>query len=73
LHSNFIQQESIIGIYLSNFSFTKAITLQAFILGLIADYYHEKTGSLIPAYFVHLTFNVVGMVIPHIIMMVMKG
>jgi membrane protease YdiL (CAAX protease family) len=46
------------------------IILNATILGLIAGYYREKTGSLIPAYFVHLTFNVVGMMIPQIMMMV---
>ena len=49
------------------------IILNATILGLIAGYYREKTGSLIPAYFVHLTFNVVGMMIPQIMMIVMKG
>ena len=49
------------------------IILNATILGLIAGYYREKTGSLIPAYFVHLTFNVVGMGLPQILMMVMKG
>ena len=49
------------------------IILNATILGMIAGYYREKTGSLIPAYFVHLTFNIVGMMIPQIMMMVMKG
>ena len=49
------------------------IILNATVLGLIAGYYREKTGSLIPAYFVHLTFNVVGMGLPQILMMVMKG
>jgi len=58
---------------LSNFSFTKAITLQVFILGLIVDDYLEKCGSQITAYFVHLDFNVVGMMIPQIMMAVMKG
>lgn len=49
------------------------IIFNATVLGLIAGYYREKTGSLIPAYFVHLTFNVVGMGLPQILMMVMKG
>jgi len=49
------------------------IILNATILGLIAGYYREKTGSLIPAYFVHLTFNVVGMTIPQIMMIMIKG
>lgn len=49
------------------------IIFNATVLGLIAGYYREKTGSLIPAYFVHLTFNVVGMGLPRILMMVMKG
>ena len=48
------------------------IIINATVLGLIAGYYREKTGSLIPAYFVHLTFNVVGMTIPQIMMMGMK-
>ena len=46
------------------------IIFSATVLGLIAGYYREKTGSLIPAYFVHLTFNVVGMGLPRILMMV---
>ena len=49
------------------------IIINAFILGLIAGYFREKTGSLIPAYFVHLAFNIVGMMIPQIMMMAMKG
>ncbi len=49
------------------------IIFSATVLGLIAGYYREKTDSLIPAYFVHLTFNVVGMGLPQILMMVMKG
>jgi membrane protease YdiL (CAAX protease family) len=32
----------------------------AFILGIIAGYYREKTGSLIPAIIVHMLFNVGG-------------
>ena len=48
------------------------IIVNAFVLGLIAGYYREKTGSLIPAYLVHLAFNIVGM-LPQIIMTTMKG
>jgi membrane protease YdiL (CAAX protease family) len=36
------------------------IILFAFILGIIAGYYREKTGSLIPAIIVHMFFNVGG-------------
>ena len=36
------------------------IIINATILGFIAGYYREKTGSLIPAILVHMTFNVVG-------------
>lgn len=32
----------------------------AIILGLVAGYYREKTGSLIPAILVHMLFNVFG-------------
>ncbi len=48
------------------------VIVNAFILGLIAGYYREKSRSLIPAYFVHLAFNIVGMMIPQIMMMVVK-
>ena len=36
------------------------IVLSAFILGVVAGYYREKTESLIPAIFVHMLFNVGG-------------
>jgi len=44
------------------------ILINTFFLGLIAGYWREKTGSLIPAYAVHLIFNVVGMMIPRLLM-----
>jgi membrane protease YdiL (CAAX protease family) len=31
------------------------------LLGLVAGYYREKTGSLIPAIIIHALFNVGGM------------
>ena len=37
-----------------------SIVLFAFILGIIAGHYREKTGSLIPAIIVHMLFNVGG-------------
>lgn len=48
------------------------IVVNAFILGTIAGYFREKSGSLIPAIGVHIGFNVVGMMIPQIMMMVQK-
>lgn len=44
------------------------IVLSATVLGFIAGYYREKTGSLIPAVSVHMTFNVVGLAISYIMM-----
>ncbi|PIQ19684.1 MAG: hypothetical protein COW65_19355 [Cytophagales bacterium CG18_big_fil_WC_8_21_14_2_50_42_9] len=44
----------------SNLFFVTGIVLNAFILGLIAGYYREKTGSIWPAVFIHIIFNVVG-------------
>jgi len=38
------------------------IVLSAIILGIIAGYYREKTGSLIPAIIVHMLFNAWGVV-----------
>ena len=35
----------------------------AFILGLIAGYQLEKTGSLIPAIIVHMMFNISGAIV----------
>ena len=37
-----------------------AVVFTSFILGLIAGYYREKTGSLIPAIIVHVMFNIGG-------------
>jgi membrane protease YdiL (CAAX protease family) len=44
------------------------IILSSTLLGLIAGYYREKTGSLIPAIAVHMTFNIVGSAIPALLM-----
>ena len=43
------------------------IVISATILGFIAGYYREKTGSLIPAIAAHMTFNIIGYGIPLII------
>jgi membrane protease YdiL (CAAX protease family) len=43
------------------------IVVSATVLGIIAGYFLEKTGSLVPAIIVHASFNVVGMVIPIIL------
>ena len=37
-----------------------ATIVSAFVLGIIAGYYYEKTGSLAPAILVHMLFNVAG-------------
>ena len=44
--------------------FTLNIVFMTFILGLIAGYYRESLGSIIPAIATHMTFNFVGGVIP---------
>lgn len=49
------------------------IVINATILGIIAGYHREKTGSIIPAIAVHMTFNIVGFMIVTILMKVMMG
>ncbi len=49
------------------------IVINATILGIIAGYHREKTNSIIPAIAVHMTFNIVGFMIPMILMKVMMG
>ncbi|MBC8527494.1 MAG: CPBP family intramembrane metalloprotease [Candidatus Cloacimonetes bacterium] len=49
------------------------IIINATILGIIAGYHREKTGSIIPAIAVHMTFNIVGFMIPMLLMKVMMG
>jgi hypothetical protein len=39
------------------------IVISATLLGFIAGYFREKTGSLVPAIAAHLTFNIVGFAI----------
>ena len=41
-----------------------AILISTTVLGFIAGYFREKTGSLMPAIAVHMTFNVVGTLMP---------
>lgn len=43
------------------------IVLFAFLLGIIAGYHREKTGSLVPAVIVHLLFNVGGSMVAWLI------
>lgn len=40
-----------------------ATVVAAFVLGIIAGYYCEKTGSLAPAIFLHMLFNVTGSIV----------
>lgn len=51
---------------------TILIIINATILGFIAGYYREKTGSLIVAIAVHMTFNIVGSIIGIIVMKIMN-
>jgi membrane protease YdiL (CAAX protease family) len=44
------------------------LVILAIALGFIAGYYREKTGSLIPAIAAHMTFNIVGFMIPELLM-----
>lgn len=39
------------------------VVISATVLGFIAGYYREQTGSLIPAVVAHMSFNVVGLII----------
>lgn len=39
------------------------ILVSATVLGLLAGHYRDRTGSLIPAYCVHVMFNVTGMLL----------
>jgi membrane protease YdiL (CAAX protease family) len=48
------------------------IVVSGSILGLLAGYYRETTGSIIPAIAVHMTFNVVGAGIPMVLMRIMS-
>jgi membrane protease YdiL (CAAX protease family) len=41
-------------------SVVAGIFINALILGLLAGYYREKTGSIYPAIFLHILFNVIG-------------
>lgn len=40
-----------------------AIVVSAFIMGIIAGHYREKTQSLIPAIIIHMLFNITGTII----------
>ena len=45
-----------------------SIVVSATLLGFIAGYYREKTGSILPAIAAHITFNLVAFGIPTIMM-----
>jgi membrane protease YdiL (CAAX protease family) len=47
------------------------IVINATILGLIAGYHRETTGSIVPAIVVHIAFNVVGGGVPMLLMRIM--
>ncbi|MCP4703416.1 MAG: CPBP family intramembrane metalloprotease [candidate division Zixibacteria bacterium] len=55
-----------------NYVIVVSIIVSATLLGLIAGYYREKTGSLLPAIAAHITFNLVAFGIPTIMMSVME-
>jgi membrane protease YdiL (CAAX protease family) len=44
-----------------------SILVSAFLLGLIAGFYRERSGSLLPAYVAHMLANVFGMGIGHLL------
>ena len=48
--------------------FLAHIIISCIVMALIAGYYREKTGSLIPAIAVHSMANVIGMMIPMLMM-----
>ncbi len=48
------------------------IVVSATVVGFIAGYYREKTGSIVPAIAVHMIFNIIGGGIPMILMTVMS-
>lgn len=41
-----------------------SILISTTIAGLVAGYYREQTGSLLPAIAAHMTFNIVGTMVP---------
>lgn len=45
-----------------------SIVITSTLLGFIAGYYREKTGSLLPAIAAHMMFNIVGFTIPMLLM-----
>jgi membrane protease YdiL (CAAX protease family) len=49
------------------------IIISATALGFIAGFYREKTGSLLPAIAVHMTFNIVSGVIPRLLMVAVSS
>jgi membrane protease YdiL (CAAX protease family) len=48
------------------------IVVNATVLGLLAGYFREATGSIVPAIAVHMTFNVVGASVPMILMKILS-
>jgi membrane protease YdiL (CAAX protease family) len=48
------------------------IVASAAVLGFIAGYYREKSGSLIPAIGAHMTFNIVGAVVGSVVTLFVK-
>lgn len=49
-----------------------AVVVSATVLGFIAGYYREKTGSIVPAILAHFVFNVVGAGIPMLTMLIVS-
>jgi membrane protease YdiL (CAAX protease family) len=41
-----------------------SILVSTTVAGLVAGYYREQTGSLLPAIAAHMTFNIVGTLVP---------
>lgn len=51
-------------LFFMNTSSVIYIVISAFILGLLAGYYRQKSGSILTAYIIHLMFNLSGMILP---------
>ena len=49
------------------------IVLSTTLLGFIAGYFREKSGSLVPAIAAHVTFNIVGYCVPQLLQTLAKG
>ncbi|HPR64485.1 MAG TPA: type II CAAX endopeptidase family protein [Thermoanaerobaculia bacterium] len=52
--------------------FVGLIVFSCFVNGILAGHFRDRSGSLLPAIGVHMMFNVTGMAIPSILMLLMS-